>query len=90
MKPFQIINTFNHQFVTFLWRAALERVGKVAADGALVAVDLLAQEVHLVGGCGLGYRVQEVVVQLLHRVDLWPPEEIRLNTLCNTKNLYSI
>ena len=60
--------------MTFLRSAALECVDKVA-DGALVAVDLLAKKVHLVDGRGVGHRVQEVVVYLLHRVDLWPPEK---------------
>ena len=61
--------------ITLLWCVALQRVGKVI-DGTLVAVDLLAQEVHLIDWRWLCHRVQEIVVHLLNRIDLWPPEEI--------------
>ena len=55
----------------------------IVPDGALMAVDLLAQEVHLVDGRGrLGERLEDVIVHLLHRIDLRPPE----NT-CNKPSL---
>ena len=64
----------------YLGQVSFKRFCEVP-DGPLVAVDLLTQEVHLVDGLGLYQGLQEIFVHFLHRIDLWPPEEIQRASL---------